>query len=254
MVLALSGTYSAAQSPVKFEPQQVRRPAGGGPFPAVVLLHTCAGVQDHLREWAARLREAGYATMIVDSFGPRGVGVNCGRWTVSVDEVAADALAARTFLGTLPDIDGKRIAAMGFSYGAFAALRLAGAGYIARSAAGGAFQAIVAFYPSCTAGPTRNPIMREIKNNLANDIATPTLILMGGADEETPASTSEAAVPQLAAQGQPIRLKVYPGVTHAFDQPGEKRTAAGFTHRFDGAAVEDSWAESRAFLQQARGR
>lgn len=255
MLLALAwlAACAPAASPLKFEPHHVQRPAGEGPFPAVVLLPNCAGVQGHLFEWAARLRQAGYATMIVDNFGPRGVRMNCRVWTVSLDEVAADAQAARAYLGTLPGIDGKRIAAMGFSYGAMAALRLASASYVARSAADG-FQAIVAFYPSCTAGNTRNPIMREIQQNLANDIATPTLILIGGADEETPASTCEAVVPRLVAQGQPIRLKVYPGVTHAFDQPGEMLTAAGFTHRFDGPAVEDSWLESRAFLAQALRR
>jgi hypothetical protein len=44
----------------------LRRPSGAGPFPAVVLLHGCAGFAEALdRNWAARLAEWGYATLTV---------------------------------------------------------------------------------------------------------------------------------------------------------------------------------------------
>ena len=46
---------------------------GDGPFPAVVLLHGCSGVAPRSRMWAEKLNSWGYATLIVDSFGPRWV-------------------------------------------------------------------------------------------------------------------------------------------------------------------------------------
>src|SRR6266851_10205629 len=37
------------------------RPAGAGPFAAVVVLHGCDGVGPHYRNWRRRLRDWGYA-------------------------------------------------------------------------------------------------------------------------------------------------------------------------------------------------
>ncbi len=50
------------------------KPAGNGPFPAIVMLHGCAGIEATHNTWASRLKSWGYVTLIVDSFGPRGVG------------------------------------------------------------------------------------------------------------------------------------------------------------------------------------
>src|SRR3972149_5417972 len=52
---------------------ELRRPPGQGPFPALVLLHGCSGITSVQRDWAERLSEWGYVTLIVDSFGPREV-------------------------------------------------------------------------------------------------------------------------------------------------------------------------------------
>ena len=63
------------------------RPEGGGPFPAVVIMHGCNGL-DWLvsgrpgwalaQRYAARYVAHGYAALILDSFEPRGVGNACG--------------------------------------------------------------------------------------------------------------------------------------------------------------------------------
>lgn len=87
---------------VKFPAQPARgtlyhslyRPEGNGPFPAVVLLHTCGGIQPHISDWGQRLKESGYVALAVDSFTPRGARIVCGNWQVSLDEVAGDAFAA----------------------------------------------------------------------------------------------------------------------------------------------------------------
>jgi len=107
----------------------LREPEGSGPFPAVVLLHTCGGFGAPLSQWASLLQDRGYAAVLVSSFGPRGITSICGNWAVSVDDVAADALAALNHLRGRPGIDNERIAVMGFSYGAMAALRTASARY-----------------------------------------------------------------------------------------------------------------------------
>ncbi len=60
-------------------------PAPQAGRPAVVMLHGCAGVFNDAgnissiyREWADRLTAAGYAALLVDSFGSRAAGNQCG--------------------------------------------------------------------------------------------------------------------------------------------------------------------------------
>jgi dienelactone hydrolase len=52
------------------------RPAGAGPFSAVVLLHGCGGFHSSMISWADRLSRFGYAALAIDSFGPRGIDEN----------------------------------------------------------------------------------------------------------------------------------------------------------------------------------
>lgn len=243
------------ESPLQFPgATTLRRPAGDGPFPAVVLLSTCAGVSGHLYDWADRLQAAGYVALVVDSFGPRGVVNNCDYWGVSLDDVAGDALAARHYLRTLPFVDGGRIGAMGFSYGAMAGLRLASGGYMERATPpGDGFQAIVAVYPFCTPiSPA--PQYRALQNNLYDDIKTPLLILIGGDDNETDPVECAAKAGRLVAKGEPVSYHVYPGVTHSFDDRrlgDQQRVSRGrYIYRYDKAATDDAAERMRQFFGQ----
>src|SRR5512147_1101212 len=53
------------------------RPAGPGPFPAVVQLHGCGGVDAQSLRWARWLARRGYLALVLDSFGPRGWPADC---------------------------------------------------------------------------------------------------------------------------------------------------------------------------------
>src|SRR3954471_15105984 len=55
------------------------RPAGTGPFPAIVLAHPCSGVTEQTGVWGRLLASWGYVTVAPDSFGPRGEKSVCGR-------------------------------------------------------------------------------------------------------------------------------------------------------------------------------
>jgi len=83
-VLALATGLGACAAglttlPVKFTnvtpgaPQEISatlvRPAGEGPFPAVVQLHGCGGLEAQSYRWARWLVEHGYVALVVDSFG-----------------------------------------------------------------------------------------------------------------------------------------------------------------------------------------
>jgi dienelactone hydrolase len=53
-------------------------------------------------------------------------------------------------------------------------------------------------------------------------MAVPTMILIGGADDWTPAVACQAMVAQPHGDGARLDLTVYPGAYHAFNFPGLK--------------------------------
>jgi dienelactone hydrolase len=145
-------------------------------------MHGCSGIDSKLRSWAARLVSWGYAALIVDSFRSRGLGNICDRVTaLSFEARTGDAVAAKAYLQSLPNIAKGRIGLIGFSHGGGAAL-----------AAASSFDAVVAFYPWCN-GP----------------VPANTLVLIGSADDWTPAAR---------CSGDAANLKVYAGATHSFDR------------------------------------
>ena len=100
------------------------KPEGDGPFPAVVVLHGCAGIDYHFRSWPEQLKKWGYVALIVDSFGPRGVGRVCGHsFRVSALERAADSYGAAIYLKQLPYVDTENIGLVGFSHGGWTGMR-----------------------------------------------------------------------------------------------------------------------------------
>jgi dienelactone hydrolase len=104
-------------------PIEVVRPEGAGPFPAVVWMHSCAGVvrgARHMSDWGRRLVRLGYLVAIPDSFSPRGYhnGV-CGYGGQVPARIRADdAYAAMRHVENLPNVHGDKIGLMGHSHGA----------------------------------------------------------------------------------------------------------------------------------------
>ena len=96
------------------------KPDGKGPFPAVVLLHTCGGLKQHVTDdWPDFLTGHGYVVLTVDSYSPRGAD-NCREWVGRgwLLPQARDAFGALNYLANLPFVDGNRVGVMGFSTGA----------------------------------------------------------------------------------------------------------------------------------------
>jgi len=106
---------------------RVVRPDGPGPFPAVVWLHSCAGLvrgARHAEDWTRRLRGLGYVVAIPDSFSARGFpnGV-CGYgMRVPPRTRADDAYAALRHLEERPDVVAERIGVIGHSHGGWTVL------------------------------------------------------------------------------------------------------------------------------------
>jgi dienelactone hydrolase len=210
------------------------RPAGQGPFPAVVLLHTCLGLPMNRRAIERDLAASGYVALFVDDFSSRGLRQTC---SVDFPEGVADAYGALAFLAGESFVDPTRIAVVGYSQGADTALTLSSGRYAAAyaPAPGLAFKAAAAFYPPCA-------------NQGGAGMRIPTLILVGGADEVTPAADCEALA---RGQAGAAALHVFPGAAHGFDNPefGSGRLVLGMRLAYNRAAAGQARTELERFLK-----
>jgi dienelactone hydrolase len=207
------------------------RPKGKGPFPGVVLLHTCLGLPEARASIGERVATWGYVALFVDDFASRGLKETCA---VDFRQALPDAYGALAYLSRLPYVAPARIAAVGFSQGGDTALRIASGGGMG-TGEGANFKAAAAFYPPCA--------------NLGGaTLDVPTLILVGAKDEVTPA----ADCARLMKQQTPdvAKLVVYPGAAHAFDLPefGAGTRIMGMLLAYDRSAAQRSWGELRGFL------
>jgi dienelactone hydrolase len=210
----------------------LRKPDGPGPFPAVVLMHGCGGIQPGNETWARDLTAWGYATLLVDSLTPRGLSEICTNFgRLGVGDRALDAYGALDQLRSLPFIDKDRVALMGWSHGG--RVVLFGVSEHRRPATGG-FRAGVALYPYC---------------DFHSGMYAPVLILIGDADDWTPAARCDVFKGHAA-----IELKVYKGAPHSFDNPGPPRTYLGHALGYDHAATADARTMVREFLARHLAR
>lgn len=200
----------------------LKRPAGPGPHPAMIVLHGNGGLRaPRCYEGALDLLVGwGYAALAVDSHTGR-----IAQGGYSFAEQSADAVRALAWLQQRPEIDAARIGIIGWSRGGLAALAtITDIEGNERTDTGPTFPAAVAFYPICIAKTVR------LKSNL--------LVLIGAEDRITPVR------PCRAMQVRPGRfiyeLKVYPGARHVFD--------ARWHPHHDPTAARDALVRTEAFL------
>jgi dienelactone hydrolase len=99
----------------------IYKPTGRGPFPAVILLHTCGGVKPHVSyDWPNFLTNNGYVVLTIDTMGSRGYSTCAGNIGSLMVQQAEDAFGGLNYLKQQPFIDGRNVAVMGFSLGAMA--------------------------------------------------------------------------------------------------------------------------------------
>ena len=217
---------------------RLKKPAGAGPFPAVVFLHGCEGILPKRDDrWAERLSDWGYVTLQVDSFRPRGVLSACTYSgydaTLIMEKRATDAYDAKRYLAGLPFVDRTRIAVVGWSEGGLVTLDAL------YEETGDPFRAAVAFYPSCPWALV--------------GLDAPLLILIGKVDDWASAARCVKLMPKQQAAPE-VTLKVYPGAYHGFDIPGvyaDVRGAEGMHHlQYDPGAEADAVIQVRAFLEK----
>lgn len=212
------------------------KPEGAGPFPAVVLLHTCGGVKPHVsNDWPAYLKGLGYVTLTVDTFGSRGLGPcgnalhpsGPGRKTEAYHEITRDAYGAFDYLARQPYVAKDRIAVIGFSLGANAINS-----YLihAPRTSAGNFKAAVGVYGRC------HDLWRYKPG------PTPLMELAGELDERH--------IEACRTVRPPIEVHVLPGAYHSWDDPqaSGKIADAGDYMRYDRNTTDKSRELVKDFL------
>ena len=178
-----------------------------GRRPAIIALHGCGGLynnrgrlDDRYTSYAQRWNAAGWHVVAPDSFGSRGQGSICtqaaSERTIKAAHRREDVLRTAVWLTARDDVDPQRIAIVGWSNGASTALEVVDRSvWRAQPPA-----AIVTYYPGCGSWK-RRPVVQP---------AAPLLMLLGEADEWTPAAPCK----ELAERFQ----SSYPGVVtvHAY--------------------------------------
>jgi dienelactone hydrolase len=222
-------------------PATVYRPKGPGPFPGIVLLHGCDGIRGNDSKWAEWLVTLGYVAVLPDSLSPRRVSTACGGGGLTFREHALDGLGALAYLRSHPNVIPTKVAVMGWSHGGASTLISASARFInATHPIGGGYQAAIAFYPSCVAFQDGN-------------LATPLLMLMGGADDWTPPERCVERGTALQTAGTPVEWKIYKGAKHTFDEPSPNRivriSGRKYHLEYDRTAAKDAHDQVQRFLR-----
>jgi dienelactone hydrolase len=219
------------------------KPIGDGPFPALVIMPTCAGhtISMHAFDWAQRARFQGYAVLVVDPLTPRRVSLNCESPSpVPATRVLKDAFDAANHLRRQSFVDPTRVGLMGFSQGGMVALAASGSTYSRRDGTEQPFRGIFSAYPICILKNLPIPGSPDTADFqfVPEKINVPILVAMGDQDNEDMGTTAADCKPMLdkrKAEGDPISYIVY-HATHIWDW--REMAMAGRTYRKNRAGEE----------------
>lgn len=231
-VIVLLQSFAAAQERVRFSSTDaeltggaptelagyVYRPAGAGPFPAVVAMHGCGGLfaarqrnkfAERHADWGVRLAKRGYLVLFPDSFNPRGVPDVCRREQGLVRPGVHriyDAYGALAWLERQPFVRPRAVALIGWSHGGVTTLWASRLGTRARpKEVTTEFALGIAMYPGCVA------ILQ-----VPYRPAFPVHLFVGDLDDWTPAAPCKAF-----AEKASLPIIAYPNAYHGFDSPNQ---------------------------------
>ncbi len=183
------------------------KPAGGGPFPAVVVNHGKGGSAAGFgREFGAIFAKKGYVVIACDLTHAGRDGGDSKTFAASKENAERIQACVRV-LESLAYVDAKKLCIYGHSMGAFATVGTCTQTEKFRAAA-------------ITAGGLRNGDGLDTEKNVAK-ITTPVLILHGEADRTVKPELAKALKAAMDEQKKTSELKVFEGAGH--DLPRTKR-------------------------------
>src|SRR5438093_10623322 len=201
-----------------------------GKRPGVLVVHEWWGLNDHAKNQARRLAEAGYVGFALDMYGDGKVTTHPQDAQGFVAEVTKDpAVLAARFNAALaqlkqdPHVDTTRLAAVGYCFG--------GAVVLGMARAGADLAAVVTFHGALATKAPAQP----------GTVKARVLVLTGGADPFVPPEQVEAFKREMQAAGVRVEVISYPGAKHAFTHPDAGQYGMAQL-AYDAEADRQSWA------------
>jgi carboxymethylenebutenolidase len=215
------------------------RPGGVGKRPAVIHLHERYGIVQHTTDLAQKLVDTGYVTVVPDLFcrftGDRpALARGDNRVELSDAEVLQDVDAIVTYLRSLPDVDGGRIAMIGVCQ--------TGRQPILISAYRDYLSGIVVMYGAIyNADWEPHPPRPEPIDTLLEKVSCPIQGIFGELDNLVPLDNILRMCSVLAAAKKSFDIRVYADAPHGFlndTMPG----------RYRAAQTQAAWGQILGFL------
>ena len=201
-------------------------PGGKGPFPGIVVIHEWFGLNDWVKEQAAKLSDQGYVALALDLY--RGHVANTPEEAhelmrgVPEDRANRDLESAFQYLASQPNIKPDRVGAIGWCMGGGYALDLA--------LEEPKLAADVINYGHLVTDP-----------NQIKKINAPILGLFGAQDRGIPPEDVKKFGEEMAKLGKKADITIYPDAGHQFENPNNKEA-----YRPNDA--QDAWIKTVAFL------
>jgi dienelactone hydrolase len=230
-------TYSSGET--KFH-GYLADPEGSGRRPGVLVAHEAPGLNDHPKRRARMLAELGYVALAVDMYGNgrvAGKGEDAQQLMAPLREdvprLRRHVRAGLDALAALPNVDPKRLGAMGYCFGGLAVLELA--------RMGAPLAGVVSFHGILA---TKTP--EDAKN-----ITAKILVCTGAEDPLVPPDQVAAFSAEMTKAGVDWQVITYGGAKHAFTNPEANRPPV---LQYDDAADARSWEAMRSHWFELFGR
>lgn len=212
--------------------------AKAGRRPGVLLVHDWMGATAHQKSQAEQLAAKGYVVFVADAYGKgvrpttaKDASAEAGKYYANRGLLRARLRAALDLLAARPQVDGTRLATIGYCFGGMGALELA------RS--GAPLRAVVTFHGSLAAENTAD----------AKNIRAKVLVLHGAADGFVAPADKAAFEQELTAAKVDWQLVEYGGAVHCFTDRGAGADPSKGC-AYDAAADARSWAAMRTFFAE----
>jgi dienelactone hydrolase len=213
----------------------------GGKRPGVLVFPEAFGLGAHAIGKAERLaKELGYVALACDLHGDRKVITDLGQVMPLLQPLRTDAakVRARTVnamkaLTARPEVDGDRIAAIGFCFGGTMSFELALTGANLRAAVG--------FHSG----------LQVTSPGDAKNIKGKVMALLGADDPGIPADQRAAFEQLMREGGVDWQMMLYGGVVHSYTNPEADKMGQPQFARYDAKADARSWREMAALFEEA---
>ena len=203
-------------------------PTGKGPFPGIIVIHEYWGLNDWVKEQAAKFVDQGYVALAVDLY--RGKVATTPDMAhelmrgVPEDRAKRDLHAAFEFLQSQPNVKKNRIGSIGWCMG-------------------GGYSLDVALQEPALAADSIHYGHLATDPEALTKINAPILGIFGGKDRGITPDDVRKFEEALKKLGKKVEIKIYPDAGHAFENPNNKEG-----YRADDAA--DAWKHTLAFFEE----